>query len=336
MGGELDSKGEKRMQFGTFAGNMAAKKQLSAAIDAGHYPHALLLEGEVGSGRRMLAMQIARAAVCTAPDGRPCGRCAGCIKTVHPDITVRDGRDRAIGVDDIRTLRQEAFVFPNEAAHRVIILADAQTMTPQAQNALLKILEEPPAHVLFILTCENRTQLLETVRSRCVCVALQPVAWEEAYPVLREQLPQLPEDALMQAHQLFGGRIGQIIAGVQDGIYRQVLDLLPPLAEAIVAPTELPLLQLTGRLEKDKELTDGVLAGLRLVIRDALVIQSGATALISTAPQQARLLAGRLSGARLAALLTAAEQLENDRRRNMNHTLFLTRLCACLRQAAGN
>lgn len=74
-------------------------------------------------------------------------------------------------------------MLPNEAAYRVLILAEAQTMTPQAQNALLKILEEPPAHVIFILTCENRSQLLETVRSRCVCLTLQPVAWDEAAPV---------------------------------------------------------------------------------------------------------------------------------------------------------
>lgn len=323
------------MRFGDLAGNEAVKRQLSALVDAGHFPHALLLEGEEGSGRRTLAMLIARAATCKGEAERPCGVCAACVKTEHPDITVCGGDGQSLTVDTIRQLRQEAYVLPNEAPYRVIILAGAETMTPQAQNALLKILEEPPAHVLFILTCENRTQLLETIRSRCVALTMQAVEWEQAAPVLRRRLPGREDGELQRAHSLFGGRIGRVIAGVQEGTFQQVLELTPRFAEALVAVGELPLLRLTARLEKDKALTAGVLTGLTLTLRDALACRYGAPSRLSTAPEAAAHLAQKLSGARLMALLQAVDRLQQEHKRNMNNTLFLTRMSACLRQAAG-
>ncbi len=322
------------MQFGGFVGNVQAKKQLASDIDAGRFPHALLIEGEAGSGRRTLAGIVARAAVCRGEGERPCGVCEACRKAAHPDITLY-GEEAVLSVDDVRDLRNEAYRMPNESAYRVMILCEAQRMTPQAQNALLKILEEPPRHVLFILTCENRTQLLETIRSRCVCVSLGAVDYAEAAPVLRARLPKADDEELRRAHTLFGGRIGRVLDGMADGTFRRVLDLTPQLAQAVIAPQELTLLRLTGAMEKDKELTAGVLAGLKLVFRDALVLSYGGAEGLSTSPEAARALAGRLAPARLMALVEQVDGLQTALGRNMNNTLFLTRFCACLRQAAG-
>ncbi len=323
------------MQFGDLAGNAAVKRQLAALVDAGRFPHALLLEGDVGSGRRTLASIIARAAVCSGAAERPCGVCDACRKSVHPDIAVYGEEGGTLSVDTVRDLRGQAYVLPNEAAYRVIILQNAHMMTPQAQNALLKILEEPPARVIFILTCENRSQMLETIRSRCVCLTMQPVTYEEALPVLRARLPQAQEDAFERAHSLFGGRIGQVIAGMQDGTLQQVLEITPALADALVATDELSLIRLTARMEKDRTLIEGVLASLQLVLRDALAVRVGAAAMLSTAPDAARRLAARLTGKQLAALARVVEDLQRALNRNMNNTLFLTYMSACLRQAAG-
>ena len=325
------------MQLTSFAGNAPIKKRLAAEIDAGHYPHALLIEGPLGSGRRTLARLVARGALCRHEDhaAHPCGTCAACLKTTPPDLTELGGDGATLSVDAIRRLREDAFLLPNESAYRVIILAEAQTMTPQAQNALLKILEEPPAHLLFILTCDARTSLLETIRSRCVCLTLAPTTWEEAQPVLIARLPKEDPDELRRAHSLFGGCIGQVIDGIGDGTFRQVLDLTPRIATAIVAPAEAELLELTAALEKEKQLTAGVLSGLSLILRDALVRKYGGTTTLSTAPEAAAQLAARLTAPRLIALMEQVEHLQFALSRNMNNNLFLTRLCACLRQAAG-
>ena len=325
------------MRFDGFVGNDKVKNRLAAECDAGRYPHALLIEGAPGSGRRTLAHIIARAALCrdSDPAARPCGVCTACQKAVPPDLTVLGGDGAAIPVDAIRRLREEAYLMPNESAYRVMILVGADNMRHEAQNALLKILEEPPAHVLFILTCDSRTAMLSTIQSRCVCLTLTPTTWEEAAPILRERLPRAEEEELKRAHSLFGGCIGQVIDGVSEGAFRQVLELVPQIAAAVVAPAEAELLRLTASMEKEKQLISGVLAGLHLVFRDALVLQYGGAATLSTAPDTAGMLASRLTGPRLTALMEQVEALREAQLRNMNNTLLLTRLCACLRQAAG-
>lgn len=325
------------MRFGDFAGNAAAKRQLAAQVDAGRFPHALLIEGEPGTGRRTLAGILARAAVCRAEDpaARPCGVCAACRKSDPPDVFRYGGEGAALNVDAVRQMREQAFILPHESPCQVMILEEAQAMLPPAQNALLKVLEEPPAHTRFILTCENRAQLLSTVLSRCVCVTLGPVEWEEAAPVLRARLPRATEEELRRAHGLFGGRIGQVIAGLEDGTFRRVTELVPRFALAVIAPQEAGLITLTGELENDRDLTAGVLEGLRLVFRDALVRQNGGNTALSTAPEAAEKAAAALSGARLMALVGAIGDAEAALRHNMNKTLWLTRLCASLRQAAG-
>ena len=325
------------MRWDGFVGNETVKSRLAAECDAGRFPHALLIEGAVGSGRRTLAHIIARAALCrdSDPAARPCGVCTACQKAVPPDLTVLGEDGTAIPVDAIRRLREDAYLLPNESAYRVMVLVGADNMRHEAQNALLKILEEPPAHVLFILTCDSRTAMLSTIQSRCVCLTLSPTTWEEAAPVLRSRLPRAEDEELQRAHGLFGGCIGQVIDGVSEGTFRQVLELVPQMAAAVIAPTEVELLRLTAPMEKEKQLTAGVLAGLHLVFRDALVLQYGGTATLSTAPDVAQTLAARLTGTRLTALMEQVDVLKEAHLRNMNNTLLLTRLCACLRHAAG-
>ena len=335
------------MNFESFAGNPEAKAQLSAAVDGGHFPHALLLEGPAGSGKRMLAALLAKAAVCVAPAGeKPCGACSGCLKAAagaHPDIRTEggDGAARSFHIDTVRELRDSAYVLPNEAPRRVMILAEAQGMTEQAQNALLKILEEPPAHAVFLLTCENRASMLPTILSRVQCVSLGPVPEEEALPILKPRLPDQGEEALRRSFRLFGGIIGRTLQGLEDGTFQRVLELAPRLAEAVCAPDELTLLRATAPLEKDKAAVDGVLGAVRLIFRDALMRRcagdapEGAVASLSVSPETADKLAAALTRSQLMALMREAEGLQAALLRNMNHTLLLTLICARFRAAAG-
>ncbi len=123
------------------------------------------------------ARTLAQSMLCSADGARPCGRCPNCRKAekgIHPDIiTVTRQTDdkgkpkREIYVDQIRDIVSDAAVMPNEADTKVYILRDAGTMNAAAQNALLKILEEPPRFVAFILITDSAEALLETVRSRC-------------------------------------------------------------------------------------------------------------------------------------------------------------------------
>ena len=325
--------------FPDFIGNREALQLLGADIAAGRFPHALLIEGPAGCGKRTLARLLARAAVCESAEGRPCGRCTACRKAadgVHPDITVLSGGtgERSFHIDAIRDLIGSAYVLPNEAACRVLILCDAHNMTPQAQNALLKILEEPPRHLLFMLTCENRAQMLPTIRSRTAVVSLGEVTFEEAAPLLKARLPQVDEHTLRDAFAVSGGIIGRVLSGFENDTLNRVLTLTPQLAAALVAPDEWALMSLTAPLDKNKEAMTGILNALHLVFRDALILHYGGTATLSTAPDAAALLSSRCSGTRLRALLEEIEYLRDALRHNMNNTLLLTQLSARLRRAA--
>lgn len=150
-------------------GAEAARRALALAFSGGHTPHAVLLEG---TGRTaQIAAELARAAVCLSEGDRPCGKCSGCVKALagsHPDILTIDGDadSKAFPVDVVRKIRSDAYIRPNEAPRRVFVLLGTQNMSEISQNALLKVLEEPPANVLFLLTAVSASALLPTIRSR--------------------------------------------------------------------------------------------------------------------------------------------------------------------------
>jgi hypothetical protein len=146
---------------------------------AGGYSHASIVWGGAEPDRDGYANRLAQAMVCSAPGGasasgeRPCLSCAHCVKAskgIHPDIIAVDRLEEKqnILVDQIRAVREDAVILPNEASKKVYIIRHADTMNPQAQNAFLKLLEEPPESSNFILVAENPSGLLPTVRSRCV------------------------------------------------------------------------------------------------------------------------------------------------------------------------
>ena len=146
--------------------------------DAGRLSHAYLITAPAIADALNAARELAAAAVCTGDGPRPCGQCRACRKVaegIHPDvITLRRLEDdkgrqkRDISVDQIRQLSADAYILPNESQRKVYIIEEADTMNIPAQNAALKLLEEPPLGAVFLLCTINAGQLLPTVRSRCV------------------------------------------------------------------------------------------------------------------------------------------------------------------------
>lgn len=328
------------LRFEGLAGNSGVKRQIAAFIDAGQFPHALLIEGAPGSGRRSFARFIAKAAVCTADGRKPCGVCAACRKAAggyHPDIDEYGGDDtaRSFHVDTVRSLRDGAYMRPNEAERRVILLCNAHTMTEQAQNALLRILEEPPRHLLFLLTCENRTQMLTTIQSRVQCLTLSGVDETEALPLLTARLPQADPQELRRALSVFDGSIGQVIDAMEGETFPRVLETVSALARALLTQNELSLLVQAAPLDRDRKLTEGVLNGLLLVFRDALCAGRGQSSRLSTAPEIAEQLARTYTAAQLMRLSDAVRSLQKASAFNMSSPLLLTLLSARFSAAVG-
>ena len=179
-------------------GNTKIKLAIENAIKEKRLPHAILIEGDKGTGRHTLGFYLASAIVCSG-DNPPCGECRECKKKQnHPDITViapEDGK-KNIAVSQIRTLKADAYIKPHQAKMRVFIIDFADTLNEQSQNAILKVLEEPPATASFILIAESKASLIETVLSRCVVLSLTAPEKETAAEYIKSTTDYAFEDIL--------------------------------------------------------------------------------------------------------------------------------------------
>ena len=165
------------MAFANILGNDRLMQNLSASIRKNRFSHFYLISGPEGSGKHTLADYLAGALLCTG-EKKPCGECSACRKVLaksHPDyITVDDPEHKTVAVKVIREARESIFVLPNESERKVYLFP--QEMGIEGQNALLKVLEEPPSYGVFIILSNNPEKLLPTVRSRCTELNLSPLS----------------------------------------------------------------------------------------------------------------------------------------------------------------
>ena len=217
------------MAFESLLGNERIKQNLSAAAHKNRFAHFYLISGPRGSGKHTLAKLLACALMCEA-DARPCGKCSGCRKILadtHPDfITVEDPEHKALPVRMVREARESMFIRPNEGNRKIYLFP--QEMGIEGQNALLKILEEPPSYGVFLILSDNPEKLLPTVRSRCTELTLCAVEPAVLKPWLAAKFPAASEEALLAAIRRSGGYPGQAMEILENG------ENLPPEVEAFV------------------------------------------------------------------------------------------------------
>ena len=208
------------MGFDSLLGNERLKENLRRSISRGRISHFYLISGPEGSGKHTLARLLGAAILCKGED-RPCGSCPACRKALgagHPDlITIDDPEKKTVPVDLIRQARADIYIRPNEADHKVYLFPRAQDMGIPGQNALLKVLEEPPAYGVFILLTDNPEKLLPTVRSRCTELALTALPDGMIRRQLQTRFPQASQEAIAAAASRSGGFLGQACAILEEG-----------------------------------------------------------------------------------------------------------------------
>ena len=326
--------------FECLAANRTLKDTLAVMINGQRLSHAILLQGEAGTGKKTLARQIAQAVLCKGDRGqRPCGLCPSCHKAekgIHPDIIEMGQealRPMSFHIEEIRQLRQEAFIAPNESDRKIYILHNAQSMTAQAQNALLKILEEPPETVIFILLCENRSALLETVLSRCVTFTLEPPDEQTCCRVLMEKKPGLPPDRYQAAAIEAEGNVGRALLlldpesgeGEQSA---QAWEGAQALLRDICGGDEFLLLASLGRYEKQREAFVRLLPCLKQMAKEAALKKySGGSSGLGNL-SAVREAASRLSTLQIMKILAIIDTASQRIRQNVNFNLVLASFCA--------
>ena len=183
---------------------------LSRRLAAGRVSHAYLFTGPPQVGKTRLARILAQALNCLRPDA-PCGDCPSCRRIesgTHPDVRVvrGEGAGDSLKIDQVRALQREAALFPYEGRKRVLILRRMDLASTEAANSLLKTLEEPPAHVVLILTAVEVDALPPTVVSRCQRLDLRPLPRGQIEAALREKGAAVEKAQLLA--RLSAGRIG--------------------------------------------------------------------------------------------------------------------------------
>lgn len=304
-------------------GNDLIKKSLRADLASGRLAHAYLLEGPEGSGKTTLALTVCAA---LAGDEKMADRI---FEGNCPDVmTLRRREDRkTLGVDEIRAMRSSAYIKPNDLEFKAYLLEDGGFMTVQAQNALLKLLEEPPGNVYFFLMCENAAALLPTVRSRAPTLRMQTfstaelsdylAANDKKAKILKNNQPDAFDELLTAAC----GSIGQAKKGLsgrsagKSNLRDEVIRFVETLAAK--NPTEITLACL-GLPSKREELSE-FYHQTRLALRDLMALRClPEPELLFGDGERLRALVGRMSQSRLLLLEEEIAGQENRLASNIN------------------
>ena len=263
-------------------------------------PHAYIIEGAYGTGKRTLAVELAKALVCenrtnTDAPALPCNSCRNCrniSRGACPDV-VEIGTDgkASVGVDAIRELRRDVHIYPNDLERKIYIINDAHTMTVQAQNALLLTLEEPPAYAFILLLCENSALMLETIKSRAPIIRMKPLSPEDTERAMllsdpsletkKRTDPALFDDVIMSADGSAGLAIDLLSGKEATKIAeaRRASEKFCILAANAAKKAEL-LIHVTEVCTSTRETAKDQLESFALAVRDlALLKRDGDTAL---------------------------------------------------------
>ena len=265
-----------RYDFNKIIGNETIIKSIKTAAKNGHVSHAYIVNGPAGGGKKLLSLTFAKAVLCGNTDtGDACDLCKSC-KTLeagsHPDVVFVRPAKKSLGVDDIREQVVEgAAIMPYSSARRVFIIENADLMTPQAQNALLKTLEEP-RHCVFFLLSQNCDAFLPTIISRCVVYKIAPLsaAAVQNHLIAKGFDPDVAQTAAKHA----GGAIGrgEVIAADKD--FADLHKVITSLAEE-VGDKDIPaIFEAAKALEAYKDRIEDALDMLCQYYRDVLVNKS--------------------------------------------------------------
>ncbi len=264
------------MKLSEFAGYGDKMQQLMRSVQAGRIVHALLFVGPHGSGKRTMARLLAQAMVCRG-DEKPCGACPACkrfLAGLHPDVKRVEplpGK-KTVSVEQIRDLIDALALRPYEGDRHIVLIEQADKMTPSAQNALLKTLESPAGSAMFFLITDAPGGLLPTIVSRCQTVRFSDLSVEECARVLAARGID-PARAARLAGMAQGsvGRALEIDGDAEFPALRQrVLQSLESLRDrAGVAGAAVPL-------EEEKGAEGAILEIMELWARDLMAVQSGA------------------------------------------------------------
>lgn len=313
-------------------GNEFLRETFSSMVRSGRVPHGFIIYGEKGLGKKTAAHYIAKTLLCEKGGAEPCNNCRSCRnadKKIHPDLIFPEqtGKLMTYSIDVCREVCSDSIVAPNNGSRKVYLFADADNIQIPAQNALLKLIEEPPDFVYFIFTAVSKGAFLPTILSRTVSIPASPCSSEECQAALSEK--GYDNEQIKKAMEIFKGNIGMCISFLENENLRQIEQLTKKAADSIINRDEYSLLaSFSSNTLKDRNNAAVFLEMLDKVIRDAAVMQLCTEKnCIGSCPEEAMRLSRRLSVSAAEKIHTALETAAQDYRGNVNQNLIMAGLC---------
>jgi len=317
---EKERQTEMSNKFDDIIGQELIKNFLLTSIARGKVSHAYVIEGDKGMGKKLIANTFAAYLVCN--NKTSCGVCESCKLAAggsHPDIITVLPEKKQIGVDDIRQVIKSISIKPYMADKKVVIIPDADGITPEAQNALLKVLEEPPEYVVFLILIQNAELLLDTILSRVMKLSLAPYTEADVKKALGT------ENAIVAASE---NNIGKALALSGDETYLDLRDRCLGQIENLMSGKRLCIFDTVEFFEKNKDDAGKILDIMLGFSRDIVFIHLGQKELLKNKDKTDVLtrLAEKvkLFGAfRMAQYITEAQKMHS---RNVNFNILTTAL----------
>lgn len=211
------------MAFDNIIGNKNTKELLNKIVKSNNIIHSYMFTGEEGIGKKLFAIEFAKMVLCTSNEEKPCNKCKSCIEfngKSNPDFEIIENSGN-IKIDQIRLFQTKIAEKPITSSKKVYIIDDAHTMTREAQNCLLKTLEEPPEYIMIILITSNENMIINTIKSRCMKINFQRIEDDLLKKYLQENydINEISESML----DTIGGSIKKaILLKDKEEIYKDV------------------------------------------------------------------------------------------------------------------
>ncbi len=311
---------------------------LKSSIALGKVNHAYIFDGEDYSGKSLLAGAFAMALQCEAGGSEPCGECRSCRQALtdnQPDVIWLDHeKPGSIGVDDIRKLNGDLLIKPYSSRYKIYIIRESEKMTDQAQNALLKTIEEPPSYAVIIMLTNNYESFLPTIRSRCARVSLEPVPNDVLIKYLREK--EGASDYQAQICAAFAqGNVGKALKLAQSEEFNQIKDEALRLVKNIKRMEQFEVLALLHDITEYKLSIYDFLDILMVWYRDVLLFKATSDAnglIFKDELSDIRRQANESSYQGIEAILESLEKAKVRIRANVNFDLVVELLFLTMRE----
>lgn len=319
-------------------GNDSLLASLRQIARKGQVSHSYILNGGEGTGKRLIADWFAQLLQCTGEE-KPCGSCLSCLQAIsgnHPDI-IRVGHEKPnlIGVDDIRTgINQTMQVRPYSGRYKIYIIDEAEKMNIQAQNALLKTIEEPPEYGVILLLTENAASFLPTILSRCVRLDVRPLPDAKVAELLLNRGVS-PADAA-RISRLSGGSAGRAFAMSESEAFRGMSDAVFGILRQ---PERLGIREIhefIAEIGKYKEETENALALTELWFRDVMVMKTGQDARLLLFREEQDSISGTAAGISpegISRIFNAVQETRDRLNANVNYELTIELMLLAVRDA---